>query len=534
VIFDRAVANSLITFNDFRPDMNAEQKQFNKILKFVSRNLRLILSCCLCACVAGLFWYLKSPMVYQATALIMYQQQQINPTRMSPDVQTRLPEMVNTVSQQVASRDNLEEIIRSHELYPGRRQRMPIEDVVEAMRRNIQIEPKRGADIFQVSFTGDEPRQVMRVANALASKFIEENIRFREQRVTGTLAYIKDELAIAQASLDKQEESMRDYKLRYYNELPEQRAANIARLNTLLTQDQNIQNNLQELKRTQLLIQEQISLRKDILARLLGGQTGDILDENPATELIRVRQELEVLRSRYTLNHPDVRRLESRLAVLLEAQAETKASRPRTDAGAIPLDNQLAQLELQLKGIDLSETKLKMDQERVRSQIEQVQQWVEATPVREAEWAAITRDYSQLQQHYQTLVARNLEAESAELLERRQKGSQFRIIESAHLPNKPFSPNFRKFMIYALALGLGAGFTLAYLLEFQDTSFKDVKDLENYLGLPVSCAIPVLQTGGEKKWLLLRNVAWTVVLSAGFAILSGGMLLLWHRGMIIL
>ncbi|MFH7320768.1 hypothetical protein ACHHRT_09170 [Desulfurivibrio sp. D14AmB] len=522
--------------------MSDEQQQVNKIVGFLSRNLRLILLLLLCGLGAGLGAYLKSPKVYQASALIMYQQQQINPTRMSPDVQTRLLEMVNTVGQQVTSLSNLEEIIVSHGLYPELRQRLPMVDVVAAMRRQISIEPQRGADVFRVAYTGDDPRQVMLAANALAAKFIEENIRFREERVSETVAYIRDELAMAKSSLDKQEEGMRDYKLRYYNEMPEQRAANIARLNALQAQYQNIQNNLQDLKRTQILIQEQISLRQDILLRLAEGQAGVVAGPAPPSELARVRQELEVLRGRYTDSHPDVRRLQARLETLLGAQRE-EAGLEEPVAGDVSgadapgarfQDNQLAQLALQLKEIDISMARLNREQETVRQQIEQVQRWVETTPVREAEWAALTRDYSQLQHHYQALVARSLEAESAEMLERRQKGSQFRIIESAYQPGKPFSPNFRKFMILAAAAGLGLGLGVAYLREFTDTSFKDVRDLEAYLGLAVTSAVPLLPTTREKRWLRLRGIIWAIFLGCGFVALGVGMLLLWQRGLIIL
>jgi polysaccharide biosynthesis transport protein len=212
---------------------------------------------------------------------------------------------------------------------------------------------------------------------------------------------------------------------------------------------------------------------------------------------------------------------------------ETRGEEPEASTGGTQ-DNQIAQLELQLKDIEFSVARLNRNQETVLGQIARVQQWVETTPVRETEWAALTRDYSQLQQHYQTLVSRNLEAESAELLERRQKGSQFRIVESAYLPRKPFKPDFGKFMLMATAFGLGLGFVLAYGLEFTNTSFRDVNDLESYLGLPVTCAIPKLETAGEKKRVLLRNIAWAIGLGLGFAALGGGMLFLWQRGMIIL
>jgi len=513
--------------------MSEEQQQFSKIVKFLSRNLRPTLVCLLCSLIAGLVWYLRSPKVYKSSALIMYELQQVNPTKMSPDVQTRLQEMVNTVAQQVTSLSNLEEIVVAHGLYPDMQRKLPMVDVVVSMRNeHIKIEPKTGTNVFSVSFEGDDPRQVMLTANSLAAKFIEENIRYREQRAKSTSTYVKDELDIIKVSLDKQEQSMRDYKLQYFNEMPEQRLANINRLSSLETQYQEIQNSLQDLKRTQILIQEQITMRKDLLSRLGDGQGGFTPGLTPPSELARVQQELEMLRSRYTENHPDVKRLQGRLAVLLKEQADS-GGEPKLP-GAAPQDSQLGQLGIQLKEIDISMARLNREQAETRQQIGRVKRWVETTPVREAEWAALTRDYSQLQQHYQALVARNLEADSAELLEQRQKGSQFKIIEPAILPSMPFRPSFPKIMSLAAIIGLGLGLGLGAAKAFLDTSFKGVEDLESYLGLPVTCAIPEIQTAGEKKLRRRNSVIWAAALGTGYTALILGLLLLWWKGRIII
>jgi len=85
-----------------------------------------------------------------------------------------------------------------------------------------------------------------------------------------------------------------------------------------------------------------------------------------------------------------------------------------------------------------------------------------------------------------------------------------------------------------LGVGLGLGLGLAAALGFLDTSFKGVEDLESFLGLPVICAIPEIQTASEKKLLRRQNIVWTVILGAGFTTLTGGMLLLWWLGKIII
>jgi uncharacterized protein involved in exopolysaccharide biosynthesis len=197
-------------------------------------------------------------------------------------------------------------------------------------------------------------------------------------------------------------------------------------------------------------------------------------------------------------------------------------------------DLQLEQLQVQLKEIDYQVKRLKEDRVTIQTQIDQYQQWIENGAVREAEWAALSRDYQQLHEHYQALVARNIEAESAEYLEKSQRGSQFKIIDPAHFPEKPFKPDFRKIMLMALALGLGVGGGLAFGLEVLDTSFKDPEELENVLGLPVACTIPLISTPGELKRKKIMTIIWTVAFLISSLVVLGLLIYCWQKGLIIL
>ncbi|MCK5229893.1 MAG: hypothetical protein KAR13_06490, partial [Desulfobulbaceae bacterium] len=249
--------------------MELEQRQkLKKYLDIVLRSKKIIIFCLLVSIVAGLGKYLRTPKTYQAMALIRYQQQSVNPSRMSPDVKTRIREMVSTVGQQITSRTSLEALIKKFDLYTEMREKIPMEDVVVNMRdHHISIKPEGKGDIFRVLFHGGNPKKVMLVTNELAAKFIEENLRFREERASETSAYVKDELQMAKKSLDKIESTMRDYKLKFYNEMPQQRDLNMSRLNSLQTQYQGNQDSIQDLERTKILIQEQISLRKQEVNR---------------------------------------------------------------------------------------------------------------------------------------------------------------------------------------------------------------------------------------------------------------------------
>jgi len=525
------------------------QQQINQYLNIVLRWKKLILGCILVSLFVGLGQYAKTPKAYRAEALLVYQRGKINPTNeMAPDITAQVREVLATLHDQVLSRGSLEEIIKKFQLYRGALAKQPMEDVIESMRtNNIEITSSKG-DTFTVAFQGTEPRTVMLVTNSLAAKFVEENLRFREEKATETSAYIKDELEMAKKSLEEKETAMKNYKLQYYNEMPEQRQTNITRINALQTTYQNIQDSLQELERTKVMVQEQIGIRKNFLSRVLEDNQAMLGQQQDSEagdyhrlmgQIISARTELANLEARYTDQHPEVKRLKKVISQLednLKASTTVSDSESQTKGGKgrHPSDSQLMQLELQLKEIELNMEQLKKEKEDAKLQIETYQNWITAAPVREAEWAGLTRDYEQLKRRYQDLVSSSLTAESAETLERKQKGSQFKIIDPARFPEKPFKPDLKKILLVSFLLGLCLGSAAAFCVEFTDSSFKEAHDLEDYLKMPIVCSIPVVLTAPEKRKISFQNIVWSFSFLAVFLSLLAASFYLWQKGILII
>ncbi len=65
-----------------------------------------------------------------------------------------------------------------------------------------------------------------------------------------------------------------------------------------------------------------------------------------------------------------------------------------------------------------------------------------------------------------------------------------KLVSSATLPEKPYSPNVILIMGVGTAAGLVFGLSIAFLLELMDTSVKTMEDVERYLGLPVLAVVP--------------------------------------------
>ena len=508
----------------------------NKYLDLFFRRKLFIVTVLLLSLPVGLGIYLDAPKIYQSSSLVSYQRQKISPNKLSPDVKAKLRDVVNTLTQIVTSRNNLEQIILELDLYPEQRTILPIEDVIETFRLQIEVVPSKKADVFTVFFSGRDPEKVVRATNAIAAKFIEANLKYRHERATDTSSYTKEELQMAKLVMDRQENAMRDYKLKHYNEMPQHRQANMSRMASLQGQYQGKQESIQDLERTLVLIQDQINNRKTLIQRSSMSSADEGMSD--FQKLVVLRSNLDSVLLKYTEKHPEVVRLRKLIAKM---ETETQASsisglevRPGeiTDYGAY--DKTLMQLEVRQKGIKLKIANIEIEKDQLRESIEQYEKWVAAAPVREAEWSSLTREYEQLRKHYDYLVAQNLEAESMLNLEERQRGSQFKIEDPARYSDKPISPNFPRIMGISVLVGLGIGFLGTLLLDFFDATFRDPDTVDPLLGIPLLITIPYVETKVEKKKNMWKQVFVSSLLLFGVALVAALFTFVGTRGYIII
>src|SRR6266567_3906692 len=90
-------------------------------------------------------------------------------------------EHLRTIRETILSPSALEKVIREFDLYIVD-DREQLDRAIESMKGRILIQVE-AADAFYVGFEGDQPKQVMQVANRLAALFVERTSAIRGQRV---------------------------------------------------------------------------------------------------------------------------------------------------------------------------------------------------------------------------------------------------------------------------------------------------------------------------------------------------------------
>jgi polysaccharide chain length determinant protein (PEP-CTERM system associated) len=475
--------------------------------------------------VAASLYAFYLPKVYRATTLVLVTPQKVPEAFVRATVTSKTEDRLQSISQEIMSRTRLEQVISEFKLYSEEAKSLSQEEIIESMRKDIQVELKGKEGFFTISYTGKDPRIVTMVTNKLASLFIEENLKLREQQAQGTSDFLSVELNATRAKLEEQEGTITRFKRQFMGELPEQRDANLKILEQLQLQSQKISDNLKAAQDRKVIIQKQLS---DIKIQIAFGRPASSGNpENPkeegtapATEsdlsqplvtdqkglnyyeaqLNHARNLLTALKSKYTGRHPDIVSAERYIAGLekkiedIKAQGtgkttegkETAISSPRVDPLVRAVENQLIATDLEIK-------RLAEEDSKVKARIAGFQARVENAPVRELAMSNLARDYQNTKDSYQSLLKKSQEAEQAENLERRQKGEQFKVIDPARIPEKPIKGKIIKILLFGLLAGMGSGLGMAFVREQMDRSFRDAADLEATMEVKVLANIPKIQ-----------------------------------------
>jgi hypothetical protein len=78
-------------------------------------------------------------------------------------------------------------------------------------------------------------------------------------------------------------------------------------------------------------------------------------------------------------------------------------------------------------------------------------------------------------------------------------GEQFRVIDPARVPQRPFSPNRPRLFGMGALMGFALGLGLAVLLEYRDTSLKTDDDVLTALTIPVLAMVPIMMTKSDVR-----------------------------------
>ncbi|RKX64266.1 MAG: hypothetical protein DRP41_05065 [Thermodesulfobacteriota bacterium] len=443
--------------------------------------------------IAAIAYALYAPNIYRASTLILVEPQKVPSSYVKATVTEDIESQLRTITEQIMSRSYLEKIINEFDLYPEMRKKLPLQSVIERMRRCIDVRVRKGR-VFTVSFEDQNPVIAMKVANRLASLFIEGNLKVREERAEGTLVFLEKELERVRKLLKQQEKKVSEFRAEHLGVLPEQLEANLRTLDRLQLQLQSNGEALKAAEETRRMLQQQLSQMQTMPMITVDEPTSGEEIVSESSSLSELKAKLKKLRLRYTEKHPEVVRLERLIAQMENEEKSNEANEEgskETSANEEPL--WASQIEAQLAQLDAEISQLKNERKRLKSEIKEYERRVEITPKVEQQLKELSRGYEVTQKEYQSLLDKKLQAELAANMERKQKGERFKVLDQAKIPERPFKPNRQKIILFGVFLGMAIGGGLVGVVEYLDHSFYKIEDLEQFTGISVIASIPKIK-----------------------------------------
>jgi len=491
-------------------------------------------------------WFM--PSIYRSGTLILIEQPTVPQQFVVPNIAGDLQDRLNTITQQILSRTRLWHIIGNLNLYPDERQRMTADDVVERMRKDIEIELVRspGRDeltSFNVYFSARDPRVAQQVTSELTNLFISENLEVRQQESENTTAFLASQVEQARQSLAEQEEKVREFKERHLGELPGQLQSNLQILEGLQSQLHAEEDALERAKQQNVYLDSLLTQYRTVQK---SGKTGEAAPEGlPALdhELDRLRAQLSDLLSHYTERHPDVRKVREQIAQDEKMKARILADLRNTpaapqsgnaigasDEGEAKSSAPMAELQSQLKVNQIEVVNRQRTIEGLKADIGQYQARLNQAPLMEQQLADLTRGYDQSRANYDSLLAKKNDSALATNLERQQQGEHFRILDPPSLPVKPYSPDRLKLSGVGLLAGLGLGLLLALGVEVTDDRIYGEEGFRQLVPMDVIAEIPNIFNRREEtlrrrrlwlQWATAVAVVVTIVAASAVSYLRG-------------
>jgi uncharacterized protein involved in exopolysaccharide biosynthesis len=188
-------------------------------LSIISRRRWFIIVPFCLAVIVGMVLAVKLPKIYEASTLILVQPQRVPENIVSPVVNSDIESRLNTLSQQIMSRSNLERVIGQFKLFSdSKAANMLMEDKLESLRKRIKVDvgrasrTRRDTETFSIIYRDKDPQTTMRVANGLSTFFIDENLKAREGTVIGTSDFLESELESMRKRLEQQEQLLKTFR----------------------------------------------------------------------------------------------------------------------------------------------------------------------------------------------------------------------------------------------------------------------------------------------------------------------------------
>jgi capsular exopolysaccharide synthesis family protein len=336
-------------------------------------------------------------------------------------------------------------------------------------RKMLVIEAQRSSSLIDINVYAQDPVLAAEMANEVARVYSEDRITQATSQQTEGVAQLRKEMALQEEAVTRQRDAVE--KLR--------KDLNISGV------DLNVKYSDMEIETLRQMQNSLIALRVDAIGRKtrwerfksipvedrMGLVNSELIPDQNIQNLLQAYliadQKVTQLKARLGEAHPDlVSSIENRAKIKEQLEALLRGY----ESG---LENSYKEAEARVDELESQLAKAKVDQ--ILSARDRMRPFEEAAQRLDDE----TRLYTTLRL---TLRQREIDFQVPK--------RTIEILNTAEPPRRPSKPSFLLNSIASVVFGLVLGIGVALILEYFDTSLRDVADIEERLKIPVLGVIP--------------------------------------------
>ncbi len=334
--------------------------------------------------------------------------------------------------------------------------------LVGLVQSGLMVEPVSRSRLARIHFDSPDGALSARVANAVATGFIESNMERRIDTSSYAKEFLEDRLEQVKLKLQDSEKALAEFAQR-------EQIVNIGDRSSLLNSDLSALNGaLTAAKQERIAAEARMSQGQGMNA-----MSHPLMMENQGVQALRAtRAKLEA-------------EYQEKLLVYKPAYPLMQQIKSQIDN----IDKQLAN-EMQLVRNNLgSNLQAAREMEaRLQQQVDELTSQVLSLQSRSTDFTVLEREVETNRQLYDALLQRYKEIGITSNVD----ANNVSVVDSALVPGGPYKPDLRRNLMLASALGLILGILLAFLFEFLDDTLKRPDEIERHLGLGVLGVIPKL------------------------------------------
>lgn len=480
---------------------------------FLRRKYFFIVPFALCV-IIGIIFSIITPPVYESASVVQISQ----PQMLTPAMQKMVVGTMDQENEQLAA--NLGNLITSHSylmrlikaLNLGNDPQMqekarkvknqyPNATLVEVaetlwlkvLRDKIKTNPI-DQNFLEIKLQGNSPEFTFNVVRTLTKIFIDESLQNEAIGLKGAVDFSSEQLDLYKARLQESEARLQQFKeslVRSEFENSSVSATNLDKINSLLAA---VELDLQEARDQLSFVENRINELKILYYPFESEELNRL-----KSRLLGTTIELSKVMSKYSWEDPEVLKMnilidEIRGKIRNEIESNIKAQYFNDDPSNLDLIIQRVIIPIDIEFLE----RKKIEFNRL---INTLKTNIASGPSRELTLSRLESEVQTNRAIYATLLQQSQGTEIERALQKTSAEFKFKIIEPAVKPVKPIKPKRTNMIIMSVAFGFFLGFGMISMLEMVDHSFRNVEEVEKYLGFPVLGIIPPIEMeGGYKNW----------------------------------